>query len=630
VTDDRFKLDPVIEEPSATQDVCSEIEGFHSSDDLLDSWKEIAVCLGRDVRTVQRWEKSEGLPVRRHVHEKQGTVYAYKHEIDEWRKRRQRVGLPFENEEVPAETSPATVETDMDAGAMHASKRSFLRWPAPLLIGVLALGMYYFSHRNVSVEQGHPVTIAVLPFGNLSADPSQEYFSDGITEELIVQLGKLQAAGMHPIAVGSSSNYKNSTQPLPKIAAALGAEYVVQGSVRRSGDRVRVSAHLIHARDGRHIWDESYDREMKDVLALQSDVAEAIAQGLSGKLVPRRSSPARAVNPDAYEAYLRGRFFWNKRSPQELFHAMEEFHKAIQIDPSYAPAYVGLADCYTLLGSAQMGVLPPTDAMPKAKSLAEKALALDPELAEAHASLAHVILVFDRDGDKAEDEFLRAIQLNPGYATAHQWYALDLNAVGRPADALIQLEQSQRLDPLSPAIHTALSEAHYFNRQYEPSIEEARKALEINSEFTLGYLNLGRSLEQLGRHDEAIAAYEKGRELSAKGPAMTTMVARVYAFKGDKNKSRELLGDLLKLPNSGPHSMYVPSLYIATIYNALGENDTALTYLKKALAEGCEYLIYLDRDPMADSIRQDSRFQPVLREARLKVRMRYVPPKLTQ
>ncbi|MGI9101748.1 MAG: TPR end-of-group domain-containing protein [Terriglobales bacterium] len=585
--------------------------------DRLDSWKEIAVYLNRDVRTVQRWEKTEGLPVHRHVHEKLGTVYASRSEIEAWRSSRQSLTDSTTVESVPGGAPAATVGSEEPP----ATQQKFWTLSPVLIVGAViiaaaVLGVFAWQKwttPKLPPDTG-PAKLVVLPFDNLSGDPAQEYFSDGMTEELIVQLGRLHANGLQTIAVASSMGFKKSSKPLPKIAAELGAGYVVQGSVRRSGDRVRIAAHLVRARDDAHLWDESYDRDVRDVLALQSEVAQAIARGISVNLAAVRATPSRAVNPDAYEAYLKGRSFWNKRTPEDLGRAIGNFQQAVKIDPTYAPAYVGIADCYALLGSAEMGVLPPREAMPMAKEAAVKALQLDDQLAEAHASLAHIKLIYDWDWKGAEQEFQRAITLNPGYATAHQWHALELNAAGRTADAVAEINRARELDPLSPAIRTALSEAYYFGRQYDASVAEARKSLEIDPNFILGLLTLGRSLEHQGKYDEAISALEKGRNLSGKGPAMTMLLAHAYISRGDRQKPRDLLQYLLGLPRTGPHKMYVSSLYISGIYAALGDRDQAFHWLSKAVEERCEYLIYLERDPMADNYRSDPRFETMLRQ----------------
>jgi TolB-like protein/Tfp pilus assembly protein PilF len=578
--------------------------------DRLDSWKEIAVYLNRDVRTVQRWEKTEALPVHRHVHEKLGTVYAYKSEIEAWRNSRQLDDAP-DAEPQPEEPSPAPPVSQPAAADTTSERRRPAVWVLAAVVVLLTAVLGYVAWQKLKpkpmAEAGAGI-IVVLPFENLSGDANQEYFSDGMTEELIVQLGRLHVPSLQVIAVDSSKAFKNTRKTIPQIGAETGAGYVVQGSVRRSGQRVRIAAHLVRARDDAHLWDESYDRDLRDILSLQTDVAVAIANGISANLA-HRPSPMRAVNPDAYEAYLKGRFFWNKRTPDDLNRAIENFEQATNIDPTYAPAYVGLADCYLLLGSAEMGALPPRQAMPLATKAAQKALQLDPQLAEAHASLAHIKLIYDWDWAGAEQEFRRAIELNPGYATAHQWYALYLNAVGRTSDALAELNQAREIDPLSPSIRAALSEAYYFARQYEPSVVEARKALEIDPNFVIALLVMGRSLEQQGKLDEAIAAYDKGRNLSGKGPAMTMYLARAYALKGDREKSRELLAYLLGLQSK----VYVSSLYVAGVYTAMGDKDNTLKYAEKAVDERCEYLIYLDRDPMADPVRSEARFEKVLR-----------------
>ncbi|HEU5453710.1 MAG TPA: tetratricopeptide repeat protein [Terriglobales bacterium] len=586
-------------------------------EDQLESWKEIAAYLGRDVRTVQRWEKSEGLPVHRHLHEKQGSVYAFRGEIDGWRAGRDVAALRDAGEEPNGAATSEPAPRGEEATPTSARQARKLPTMLAVVLLLLASGAFlgWLVLREKHTPQSHgPAMIAVLPFDNLSGDPAQEYFSDGMTEELIVQIGRLHADGLDAIAVGSTMAFKRSAKPLAEIARQLGVSYVVQGAVRRSGDRVRVSAHLIRAVDDAHLWDESYDRDLRDVLALQSEVAEAIAGGISVNL-GRTAHPARSVDPLAYEAYLKGRNFWNKRTPEDLTRAIAEFQQATRIDPDYSPAYVGLADSYELLGSAEMGVLPPREAMPLARQAATRALDLDPQLAEAHASLAHIKLIYDWDFGGAEKEFQRAIALNPAYATAHQWYALLLNAQGRTAAALAELKRAQELDPLSPAVRSAVSEAFYFARQYDRAEAEARRALELDGDFVLGLLNLGRAQEQQGRLEEAIATFERASSLTGHGPAMSMFVAHARAAKGDVRGGREILAYLLRLRRD--NRVYVPPLYLASLYAALDDRARAFAQLQQALDERCEYLIYLDRDPMADGLRSDPRFARLLQQASL-------------
>jgi TolB-like protein/tetratricopeptide (TPR) repeat protein len=581
----------------------------------LESWKEIAAYLGRDVRTVQRWEKSEGLPVHRHLHEKQGSVYAFKAEVDQWRSTRDVSALPeYENGTVALSETAPVVPPEMAPTPVIAK---FPLWAIALLIAavVLAAGSAYFVWRGsrlpVAVTatpqpQDKPAMIAVLPFENLSGDPAQEYFSDGMTEELIVQIGRLHADGLDAISVGSAMAFKNRQAPIAQAAKELGATYVVQGSVRRSGELVRVSAHLVRTRDNAHLWDESYDRDLRDVLGLQKEVAETIAHGISTNLGQQAQHVTPSIDPRAYEAYLKGRYFWNKRTPDDLNKAVAEFQEATRIEPTYAPAYVGLADSYALLGSAEMGERPPREAMPLAQKAATRALKLDPQLAEAHASLAHIKLIYEWDTEGSEKEFQRAIELNPAYATAHQWYALLLNAAGRSEEALKELQRARSLDPLSPAVRSALAEAYYFARRYDKAEAESRSALELDPNFVLGLLNLGRAQEQQGRMNEAIVTFDRARTLTGKGPAMTMFLADAYARKGEQAAAKELLGYLLQLRQG--KKVYVPALYIASLNAALGNHDQAFRYMQEALAERCEYLIYLRREPMSDGLRGDPRF----------------------
>jgi TolB-like protein/Tfp pilus assembly protein PilF len=466
------------------------------------------------------------------------------------------------------------------------------------------------------LPQSTETRILVLPFANLSGDPSQEYFSDGVTEELITSLGR-QSNGMHVTSLGSSLAYKGSTKTPREIGKELKVDYVVTGSVRRSGDRVRVSAHLMRTRDEAHLWDDSYDREITDILGLQSDVAAAITEGIRFHLLPRPRRLAPRVNAAAYEAYLKGRFFWNKRSPESTQQAISYFQQSIADDANYAPAYVGLADCYLLLGSAQMGALAPSAAMPQAKAAITKALQIDPDLAEAHASLGHIKLIFDWDIAGSEAEFRRAIELNPGYATAHQWYALYFNATGRTDEALQQLKIAEELDPLSPIVEVAIADSYYFARQYDKSEKAANQSLELNPDYVLAYLLLGRALVQQHKYDGALDAFHRGWELSGHAPALSAFLGYAYAGKGDEAQARKVVSDLVAQA-AKPNGAYISSLYIATVYTGLRDLDQAFLYLNKAADERCEYLIYLQREPMADMLRSDPRLEDLLARNHLK------------
>jgi len=599
----------------------------------LASWKEIAAYLDRDVRTVQRWEKAEGLPVHRHLHDKQGSVFAFRLEVDAWLEGRQ---LPVANgnghgpegggQGLPGPEADEGGPAISGALPQEGAEPEFVARPVPepvprswigplalwSLLGLcLAAGTWTLARRLGHARPGP--ALAVLPFVNLGEEKNQEYFSDGFTEELITQLGQQQGEGARVVALRSALGYRNTEKRPRQVARELGVDYLLQGSVRRVGDRVRVTVHLVRGQDETHVWDHSYDRNVRDVLVLQRDVADAIAGGISLKLEPGRPHP-KPVVPEAYVAYLKGRFLWNKRTPQDLLRALEQFQAAARLDPAFAPTQVGIADCYALLGSAEMGAMAPREAMPLAKQAVLAALALDPSLAEAHASLGHIRLIYEWDWAGAEESFRRAIELNPGYATAHQWYALYLNARGRSEDALEELRTAEALDPLSPAVKSAVAEAHYFARRFDEAVAASRKALELDPNFILGYLNLGRALEMQGRHDEAIAALRQGWELSGRAPGMTLFLGYAHAVKGERRKAEELLELLRHPPDVGGRPPYVPALFLAGIQGGLGDRDGELLSLRKALDERCEYLIYLAREPMADPIRKDARFKAILKE----------------
>jgi TolB-like protein/Flp pilus assembly protein TadD len=592
----------------------------------LDSWKEIAVHLRRDIRTVQRWEKSEAMPVHRHQHDKLGSVFAFKSELDEWQRGRSPAagngdGVPpaGESEAVSADDPAQATERPAPPPIAPPLEHDWRWWMlrlaamlvgAALIYGIVNRGQALFRRTVGSA------TITVLPFKNLSGDPRQEYFSEGVTEEVITYLGR-ESTTLRVTSLGSSLAYKDTQKTARQIGRELGVEYVVQGSVLQSGGRVRINAHLIRAGDEAHLWDESFERETSDILALQSEVAEAIVEGISVRLRPRRT-PTRALKPEAYEAYLMGRYFWNKRTPEALNRAITYFQQTTQLAPDYAPAYAGIADCYVLLGSAQMGALAPRTAMPAAKEAVLKALALDPDLAEAHASLAHIKLIYDWDWAGAEQEFRRAIELNPAYPTAHQWYALLLNATGRSSEALAELDKAQSMDPLSPAIKAAIAEAYYLARRYDESIAASQKVLELDPNSVLGLLGLGRAQEQKGDYDAAIATFTRGWELSGRAPIMTMFLGHAYALRGDRARAGQLLKSLTDAASQPGQPQYVSSLYVASIYTGLGQLDQAFAALEKAADERCEYLIYLDREPMADVLRQDPRFPQYLASHGLK------------
>jgi len=446
-------------------------------------------------------------------------------------------------------------------------------------------------------------SLAVLPFESLSNDASQDYFADGMTDELISDLGQISA--LRVISRTSVMGYKRARKPLPQIARELNVDAVVEGTVLRSGDQVRITAQLIEASADKHLWSQSYEGELRDALALQNKVARAIADQIRISLNPKEQAAlktAKVVNPEAYVSYLKGRYFWNKRTGDSLKVALAYFNQAIEEDPKYAQAYSGLADAYALLGDWQYAVMTPKEALPKAKAAAIKALELDSALGEAHNSLAFCLDGFDWDFDSAGKEFLRAIELNPGYATAHHWYAWHLALLHRYDEAIAEMKKAENLDPLSLVINADLAELLVLAHSYDESIQQSRKTIEMDPNFGLAHNHLAQAYLQKQMNDEAVAELQKAVQLSGGSPTCIANLARAYVASGKRGEAEKLLSDLKKRSNPS-HSL---ASEIAVIYAALGDTDQAITWLKKGYEERFNPGALLR--PGFDTLRSDPRF----------------------
>jgi TolB-like protein/DNA-binding winged helix-turn-helix (wHTH) protein/Tfp pilus assembly protein PilF len=497
------------------------------------------------------------------------------------------------------------------AGLAVAPKRRL--WSAPGVIAALALvvvlgilaGWLFRSHRPSPTGIR---SLMVLPLDNLSGEASQDYFADGMTDELITDLAQISA--LRVISRTSAMVYKGARKPLPQIARELNVDAVVEGTVLRSGDQVRITAQLIQAADDKHLWAESYEGNVRDTLALQKKVAAAIADQIRIKLNPQEQAAlrnAKVVNPEAYESYLKGRYFWNKRTSNGLKVALAYFNQAIEEDPKYAQAYSGLADTYALLGDWQYAVMTPKEALPKAKVAAMKALELDDSLSEAHNSLAFCLEGFDWDFGSAEKEFRRAIELNPGYATAHHWYAWHLSLVGRNSEAIAEMRKAENLDPLSLIINADLAELLLIAHLPDESIQQSRKTIEMDPNFALVHNQLAQGYLEKHMFGEAIAEIQKAIQLSGGSPTCTANLARAYAASGKTAAAVGLLNDLKKRSVSGdPHTAE-----IAMIYAALGNHDQAMTWLEKSYEERFNPGVLLR--PGFDPLRSDPRFQDLVR-----------------
>jgi len=497
----------------------------------------------------------------------------------------------------------------IDAGTSRRRPPRALAWRLfgigmPLLLAISLSWIFYpWRHSLPAIR-----SLAVLPLENLSGDASQDYFADGMTDELITHLGQISA--LRVISRTSVMTYKGVHKPLAEIARELNVEAVVEGSVLRSGERVRVTAQLIEVPADRHMWAQSYEGDLRDTLALQSRVARSIAEQIRGTLKPQEQAAlekSKAVNPGAYEAYLKGRYFWNKRTGDGLKKAIEYFSRAIETDPNYAEAYSGLADSYALSGDWEYGVLSPQDAFPQARAAATKALALDDGLGEAHASLAFALDLYDWDWEVAETEYKRAIKLKPGYATAHLWYAWHLMVMGRNSEGISELRKAESLDPLSLIISADMADALCIAHLHDEAVQQSKKTLEMDPNFAVAHYELGQAFEQKHMHDEAIAEFQRAIELSGHSGAFDSNLAYVYAVSGRKEEAMKIVKDLVARPDQNPSA----DANIALIYVGLDDQDQAMIWLNKAYAARFNPSILLR--PAFDPLRSDARFKDLRR-----------------
>ena len=508
------------------------------------------------------------------------------------------------------ERSAETVQPSEAPAPLARSKARAALAVALFTLVMIALALWLLpaiSHRTTAVPPMR--SIAVLPLDNLSGDPSQEYFVDGMTDELITDLAKVGA--LRVTSRTSVMRYKGTKKSLPEIARELNVEGIVEGSVTRSGNRVRVTAQLLHAPEDQHLWAETYERDLGDVLKLQSEVAQAIAQQVRAQLTPQqqdRLGSVRQVNPEAYDAYLRGRYYLTNQftTAQPLNRAKGYFEESIRKDPNFALAYSGLADSYAFL--AYFRQVPPESAYQSATDALRKASALDDSIGEIHDTRAVLSWRYKWDLDTAEQEFNRAIALAPSYSCAHEDHAVYLGFVGRRADALAEVAKSNELDP-GPSSAMAESATYYQLRDYERLVEASRRGVASNPKEWVEYYNLGVGYEGTGRLLEAISEYQKAVELSAGDQDATAALAHAYAVIGKKAEARKILRDLQQKANIS----YISPYLLATIYAGLGEKDRAFELLQRAYEQkSLELSWHLKADLRIDNVRSDPRFQNLL------------------
>jgi len=452
-------------------------------------------------------------------------------------------------------------------------------------------------------------SLVVLPFENLSGDKDQQYFTDGMTDELIAHLAKIRS--LRVISRTSSMEYKDTHKTLSQIARDLNVDAVVEGTVLRSGNQVRITAELVQVATDRHLWAETYESQLGDVLGLQSQVASAIVNEIRVNLSPeeqQRLASARTVTGESYENYLKGRYYWNKRSQEGLTKAIEYFQLAIEKDPNYALAYAGLADCYSIIGSAIVGTVPSQDVAPKAKAAAVKALQLDDTLAEAQTSLATVRFNYDWDWAGAASGFQRSIALNPSYATAYQRYSLYLMAMGRTNESLVQMTRARELDPLSISMNFSLGWRLYMARKYDQAIEQLQNTLEMDPNFALPRMVLGQAYEQKNAYPQALSELQKAVGISHDSPQMLGALGHAYGASGNRSEAERVLAKLMEQSKK----QYVSPFYVAIVYVGLGENDKAVDWLERAYADRSNAIVFSKVNPQLDRLRSTPRFQSLL------------------
>jgi len=451
-----------------------------------------------------------------------------------------------------------------------------------------------------------PILLAVLPFRNLGGRKLPEYFIDGLTYEIIVQLGRLNPEKLRVIAPISSMQYKKSEGKIRQIGKTLGIHYLLTGAVFRLGNRVRISVQLIHVADQSQVWAETYERKLDDILVLLREVCQDIARKIEIKLVPHeqaRLDYLAPVKPEAYKSYLNGRYLWNKRTPKTLQDATVLFRKAIELDSKFALAHSALADCYAVMASQSW--IPPKQACDNAKLAATSAMNLDGTYAEPHAALGFVLSVFEHNWEKAEQEFQEALRLNANYATAHQWYSFYLAALHRLPEAIEQVKKAQEIDPLSRMIHTNVGTMLYWDRKYDAAIEQYDQALKLDSDFWYAYWMRGLAYDEKKQYREAAADQRRAmRHFPGDSPLLAASLARSLALSGEQKEARRQLKEI----NRSSKYSSLPHYHIGMVYAALGDKDAAFHCLLESCTAHEMWVSFVQVDPKMDMLRNDRRY----------------------
>jgi TolB-like protein/Flp pilus assembly protein TadD len=534
-------------------------------------------------------------------------------------------------EELRAEIWPADTFVDFDHSLHNAIAR--IREAlgdsaeAPRFIETLPRRGYRFIAHVEKVREGPTLdtkplesgshlrgtkAIAVLPLENFSGDAGEDYFADGMTEALITGLAKIKS--LRVISRTSAMQYKKAKKPLPQIARELRVEVVIEGSVMRSAERVRIALQLIQAESDQHIWAESYERDFRDILALQSEIAARVADEVRIALTPEdraRLGETRQVNPQAHELFLKARYQWNKRTEENVRKALSYFQSGIDLDPTYAEGYVGLADCYNILG--YYNAMSPSEAYPKGRAAALRALQLDGALGEAHASLGAVNRDFEWDWKAAEKEFDRALELNHNCAEAYHWRGTLFSLQGRHVEALKDKEKALTIDPLSVVVRTDLGRMFYYAGDYERALEHYRAALEMDASFSIAHLGVAQVYEQNRYYEQAIEELRTAVQLSARSTFALARLAHGYALAGQLDEARAILKELY----ASSKQKYVSCYDVAVIHLALHDIHESFMWLQRAIEERSPWLGYIKVEPQLDTLRSEPRFQKLLETMKL-------------
>jgi TolB-like protein/tetratricopeptide (TPR) repeat protein len=613
-------------------------EGSPLQGKKLDSWGEIASYLDREVRTVQRWEDTESLPVHRHEHKKKSTVYAYTGELDAWMKQRQPKDDP--QADIAYDPDPEVVEPDSKSAILDdrspiqvpvnvpnnpaplvpaelppspVGKRLIIAMFALAIISALSIGLYRWLHSAPATQDS--IRLVVLPFDNLSGDSKRDYLSVGLTDVITTQLGRLDPARLRVIAPTSAKVMAG--KPIAEIRQKLNVQYILEGSVQPVANQVRIDIRLIQTSDEAQAGSDSFTRELSDFLRVESDVSDAVARKMLATL-PVTSQPAvtaatsqpglvtAEASSKSSEAFLKGEILWTNRG--NLKKSADLFEEAIHEDSNNALAYAGLANATALIGQVPNDGMRAQESKPKARDAAQHALKLDPRLAEAHAVLGNVAMSYDWDFATAEREFKTAIDLNPNYTFSREWYAHLLMVEGRFDEALAETSHVLELEPATPLFHVVKAEILYHARRYDEAIGESLSVVKAHPEFVLAYYWLGSSYREKKMYPQAIATFEAAKKITGDMPFVVMAIGHAQAVAGNPQEANRALSLLKQIKQT----MLVPDIYPAAIYVGLEDKDQAFHYLNLAYQERVDRLVYLGVEPMADPIRSDPRFAQLM------------------